>query len=46
LDIARRILIKTLLTEGLGTKLIASKASCTVRAVQRIQERQQSETPT
>src|SRR5437667_7395092 len=47
LDAAQRILIKTLLTEGFETKLIASKASCTVRAVQRIRlERQQSEMPT
>jgi len=36
LDAAQRILIRTLLTEGFKTKLIASKASCTVRAVQRI----------
>ncbi len=47
LDAAQRILIKTLLAQGFETRLIASKASCTVRAVQRIRlERQQSETPT
>jgi hypothetical protein len=44
LDAAQHILIKTLLKEGFETKLIASEASCSVRAVQRI--RQQSEMPT
>ena len=43
LDTAQRILIRTLLTKGFETSLIASKASCTVRVVQRIRlERQQS----
>ena len=47
LDAAQRILIRTPPTEGFETKLIASKASCTVRAVHRIcLERQQSEMPT
>jgi hypothetical protein len=36
LDAARHILIKTLLKEEFETKLIASKASCSVRAVQKI----------
>jgi hypothetical protein len=36
LDAAQHILIKTLLKEGFETKLIASEASCSVRAVQRI----------
>jgi len=36
LDDAQRILIRTLLTEGFETSLIASEASYTVRAVQRI----------
>lgn len=44
---AQRILIKTLLKEGFKTKLIASEASCSVCAVQRIRlKRQQSEMPT
>lgn len=43
---ARRVLIEALLTKGFESKLIASKASCAVRAVQRIQERRQSEMPT
>ena len=36
LDAAQHILIETLLKEGVDTKLIASEASCSVRAVQRI----------
>lgn len=36
LDIARRVMIKTMLRQGFETKLIASKALCTVRTVQRI----------
>jgi hypothetical protein len=36
LDAAQHILIKALLKEGFETKLIASEASCSVRAVQRI----------
>ncbi|KAK3935442.1 hypothetical protein QBC46DRAFT_51283 [Diplogelasinospora grovesii] len=44
LDAAQRILVETLLKQGIGTQLIASKASCTVRTVQRIRlERQRSE---
>jgi hypothetical protein len=47
LDAAQHILIKTLLKEGFETKLIATEASCSVRAVQRIRlKRQQSEMPT
>jgi hypothetical protein len=47
LDAAQHILINTLLKEGLETKLIASEASCSVRAVQRIRlKRQQFEMPT
>ena len=47
LDEAQRVLIKTLLTEGFETKLIASNASCTPRTVQRIRlETQQPEMPT
>ena len=47
LDAAQHILIKTLLTKGFETKLIASEASCSVRAVQRIRlKRQQFEMPT
>jgi hypothetical protein len=47
LDAAQRILIRTLLTEGFETSLIASKASCSLRAVQRNRlESQQSEMPT
>jgi len=36
LHAGQHILIKTLLTEGSETQLIASKASCTLRAVQRM----------
>lgn len=36
LGAAQRVLIKTLLTEGFETDLIASKALCSMRAVQRI----------
>jgi len=47
LNAAQHILIKTLLKEGFDTKLIASEALCSVRAVQRIRlKRQQSEMPT
>jgi hypothetical protein len=47
LNAAQHILIKTLLKEGLQTKLIATEASWSVRAVQRIRlKRQQSEMPT
>lgn len=47
LDAAQRILIKTLLFQGFGTQLIASKASYNVRTLQRIRlEKQQSEIPT
>ena len=47
LDAAQHILIKTLLKEGFETKPIASEASCSVRAVQRIRpKRQQFEMPT
>ena len=35
LDAAQHILIETLLKEGFETKLIASEASCSMRAVQR-----------
>jgi hypothetical protein len=46
LDAAQHILIKTLLKVGFETKLIALKAPCTVRAVQRIRlKRQQFEMP-
>src|SRR5271167_4371829 len=46
LDAAQHILIKTLLKEGFETELIASEASCSVRAVQRIRlKRQQFEMP-
>jgi hypothetical protein len=40
LDAAKHILIKTLLKKGFDTKLIASVASCSVRAVQRIRLKQ------
>ena len=47
LDDATHILIETLLKQGFENKLIASEASCSVRAVQRIRlKRQQSEMPT
>ena len=47
LDAAQHILIETLLKEEFETKLIALKASCSVRAVQRIRlKRQQFEMPT
>jgi hypothetical protein len=47
LNAAQHILIKTLLKEGFGTELIATKASCSIRAVQRIhRKRQQPEMPT
>jgi hypothetical protein len=36
LNAAQHILIETLLKEGFETKLIASEASCSMRAVQRI----------
>ena len=46
LDAAQHVLIKALLKEGFKTKLIASEASCSVRAVQRIRlKRQQFEMP-
>jgi hypothetical protein len=46
LDAVQLILIKSLLKELLKTKLIASEASCSVRAVQRIRlKRQQFEMP-
>jgi hypothetical protein len=46
LDVAQHILIKTLLKEEFEAKLIASEASCSVRAVQRIRlKRQQFEMP-
>ncbi len=46
LDVAQHILIKTLLKEEFETKLIASEASCSMRAVQRIRlKRQQFEMP-
>jgi transposase len=46
LDDAQRILIKTLLTQGFDTLLIASNVPCTMRTVQRIRiERQQSNMP-
>jgi hypothetical protein len=46
LDAAQHILIKALLKEGFETKLIASEASCSVRAIQRIRlKRQQFEMP-
>jgi hypothetical protein len=41
LDAAQHILIETLLKEGFETKLIASEASCSVRAVQRIRRKRQ-----
>ena len=40
LDTAQHILIETLLNKGFETKLIASEASCSVRAVQRIRLKQ------
>lgn len=40
LDAAKHILIKALLEKGFETKLIASVASCSVRAVQRIRLKQ------
>lgn len=44
---AAQLLIETLLKQGFETKLIASKARCSKRAVQRIrQKRQQPEIPT
>src|SRR6266576_2253069 len=47
LDAATHILIETLLTQGFENKLIASKAKCSKRAVQRIRrKRQQPEMPT
>jgi hypothetical protein len=47
LDAAQHILIKSLLKQKFETKLIASEASCSMRAVQRIRlKRQQSEIPT
>jgi len=47
LDAAKHILIETLLKQGFENKLIASEASCSVRAVQRIRlKRQQFEMPT
>ena len=47
LDAAQHILIKALLKEGFETELIASEASCSVRAIQRIcLKRQQLEMPT
>lgn len=45
LDEARRLLIKTLLKKGFDTKLIASKALCSVRTVQRIR-RERDKLPT
>jgi hypothetical protein len=41
LDAAQHVLIETLLKEGFETKLIASEASCSVRAVQRIRRKRQ-----
>ena len=38
LDAAHRLLVKTLLQKGFDTKLIASKALCSVRTVQRIRQ--------
>jgi transposase len=47
LDDAQHILIETLLKQGFENKLIASKAKCSERAVQRIRrKRQQPEMPT
>jgi hypothetical protein len=47
LNAAQHILIKALLKEGFETKLIATEASCSVHAVQRIRlKRQQPEMPT
>lgn len=47
LGAAQHILIKALLKEGFQTKLIATKAPCSRRAVQRIRrKRQQPEMPT
>jgi len=47
LNDAQHLLIEALLKEGFETKLIASKARCSKRAVQRIRlKRQQSEMPT
>jgi transposase len=47
LNAAQHILIETLLQEGFETKLIATKASCSIRAVQRIhRKRQQPEMST
>jgi hypothetical protein len=44
LDAAKHLLIETLLKQGFENKLIASEASCNVRAVQRIRlKRQQFE---
>jgi hypothetical protein len=41
LDAAQHILIESLLNKGFETKLIASEASCSVRAVQRIRRKRQ-----
>jgi hypothetical protein len=41
LNAAQHILIKTLLKEGFETKLIATEASYSVRAVQRIRLKRQ-----
>jgi hypothetical protein len=47
LNAAQHILINTLLNKGFETELIASQASCSARAVQRIRlKRQLSEMPT
>ena len=47
LDAAQYILIETLLKEGFENKLIASKATCSIRAVQRIRlGRNHNEIPT
>ena len=40
LDAAKHILIEVLLEEGFETKLLASVASCSVRAIQRIRLKQ------
>jgi hypothetical protein len=41
LDATQHILIETLLKEGFETKLIASEASCSMRAIQRIRLKSQ-----
>jgi hypothetical protein len=41
LDAAQHILIETLLNKGFEAELIASEASCSVRAVQRIRRKRQ-----